>query len=74
MLQAAVSTNMWILTNGLNCGATVYISSAIESEIKRNRFKKFSTNESFPLLLGISYSSDLIYGAALTDFDNSQVR
>ena len=57
-LQAAMSTNMWIFTNGLNCGPTNYICSAIENELKKNRLKR--TLDNYPLLFGFAFADDLI--------------
>ncbi|KAI2808613.1 hypothetical protein BLOT_006558 [Blomia tropicalis] len=70
--KAAISTNMWIITNGLNCGATSYICSAIENELIKIRLKQFSSIETAPLLFGICHASDLTYGDSLSDFNCSQ--
>lgn len=68
-----MSTNMWILTNGLNCGPTNYICSAIENELKKSRLKRTSQMENFPLLFGISFANDLHYGDSLSDSNCNQV-
>lgn len=68
-----MSTNMWIFTNGLNCGPTNYICSAIEDELKKNRLKRACKLENYPLLFGFAFADDLIYGGKFTDISGCQV-
>lgn len=67
-----MSTNMWILTNGLNCGATAYICNAIEKETRQHKLKNFRKINKYPLLFGVSQETDLVYGSALKVIDQSQ--
>lgn len=68
-----MSTNMWILTNGLNCGVTSYVCSAVENEICKNKHKSHFKMESLPLLIGIAFEDELTYGHRLSNIDAQKV-
>ena len=68
-----MSTNMWILTNGLNCGATSYICSAVEYESRKAKVKSLYSMDTFPMVIGISNQNDLVYGETLCDRESAKV-
>ncbi|OTF70039.1 hypothetical protein BLA29_005173, partial [Euroglyphus maynei] len=72
--KAAMSTNMWILTNAVNGGVTSYVCSAIEREYQKSKLKSRLYQQVNPFhLIGIAHENDLIHGRKLCYIENALV-
>lgn len=67
--KAAISTNMWILTNGVNTGVADLIGNSVESETYRRRIKRTLKRRNLTNLIGIVTEDDLRYGEIITDIN-----
>lgn len=72
-LKAALSTNMWILTNGINSSITNYICSAIIKEYNNVKLKHSKKLEITFQLFAIADKSNLIYENKFQQFNNQEV-
>ncbi|XP_054160848.1 transient receptor potential cation channel subfamily M member-like 2 [Oppia nitens] len=73
LIKAAISTNMWIFTNGIDSGVANLVGNAVKNEINRMRIMKTLKNHNLTNLIGIVAEEDLRYGALLAINNKEQI-